>query len=93
MYAQRWRYFEQGSNYAEWTLFACVLFFMFPLSNEKSQRQAGVGAIAVCISWFDLIWFLKQIPDIGTYILTVQEVFKTVIKVWIFNIQVIAYNI
>ena len=81
MYSQRWRYFKQATNYFEWTLYFFVLYFMFPVKNTKTERQFGAAAIAICISWFNLIWFLRRVPDIGTYILTLQKVFKTLIKV------------
>jgi hypothetical protein len=84
MHTQRWRYFKRFSNYFEWTLYVCVLYFIFPVSNTKTERQFGAAAIAVCISWFNLIWFLRRIPDIGTYILTLQKVFKTLAKVYAF---------
>lgn len=54
---------------------------MFPVRKTKTERQFGAGAIAVCISWFNLIWFLRRIPDLGTYILTLQKVFTTLLKV------------
>ena len=82
MYSQRWRYFKQATNYFEWTLYFFVLYFMFPVRNTKTERQSGAAAIAICISWFNLIWFLRRVPDIGTYILTLQKVFKTLIKVY-----------
>ncbi|XP_028406994.1 transient receptor potential cation channel subfamily A member 1-like isoform X2 [Dendronephthya gigantea] len=80
MHQQRWRYFKQVSNYFEWTLYVCVMVFMFPVRKTKTEDQFGAAAIAVCISWFNLIWFLRRIPDIGTYILTLQKVFKTLVK-------------
>ena len=52
------------------------------MRNTKTERQFGAAAIAICISWFNLIWFLRRVPDIGTYILTLQKVFKTLIKVY-----------
>jgi hypothetical protein len=81
MHTQRWRYFKQFSNLFEWTLYVCVLYFMFPVRKTKTERQFGAAAIAVCISWFNLIWFLRRVPDIGTYILTLQKVFITLVKV------------
>jgi hypothetical protein len=54
---------------------------MFPVKSTKTERQFGAAAVAVCISWFNLIWFMRRIPDIGTYILTLQKVFKTLVKV------------
>ncbi|CAB4009212.1 transient receptor potential cation channel subfamily A member 1-like [Paramuricea clavata] len=80
MHTQRWRYFKKFSNYFEWMLYVCVLYFMFPVRNTKTERQFGAASLAVCISWFNLIWFLRRIPDIGTYILTLQKVFKTLTK-------------
>ena len=54
---------------------------MFPITDIKTERQFGAAAIAVCISWFDLIWFLRRIPNIGIYVLALQKVFKTLVKV------------
>ena len=54
---------------------------MFPVTHAKTERQFGAAAVAVCISWFNLIWFLRRIPDIGTYILAIQKVLKTLFKV------------
>ena len=81
MSSYRWKYFKQLTNYFEWTLFLCVLYFMFPIRQTKTERQFGAAAIAICISWFDLIWFLRRIPDIGTFILTIQKTTKTLMKV------------
>ncbi|XP_046854437.1 transient receptor potential cation channel subfamily A member 1-like isoform X2 [Xenia sp. Carnegie-2017] len=75
-----WNYFKQPSNYFEWTLFLFVLYFIFPITASKTENQFGAAAIAICISWFDLIWFLRRIPDIGTYILTIQKTMKTLLK-------------
>ncbi|XP_046854432.1 transient receptor potential cation channel subfamily A member 1-like isoform X2 [Xenia sp. Carnegie-2017] len=80
MNSYRWKYFKQLTNYFEWTLFLCVLYFIFPIRQTKTERQFGAAAIAICISWFDLIWFLRRIPDIGTYILTIQKTTKTLMK-------------
>jgi hypothetical protein len=84
MYTQRWRYFKRFSNYFEWMLYVCVLYFMFPVKKTKTERQFGAASLAICISWLNLIWFLRRIPDIGTYILTLQKVFKTLTKVYWF---------
>lgn len=81
MYSGGWRYFKQATNYFEWILYLSVLYFMFPVRSNKTVRQMGVGSIAIFFSWFNLIWFLRRIPDIGTYILTLQKVFKTLLKV------------
>ena len=62
-------------------MYVCVLYFMFPVTHAKTERQFGAAAVAVCISWFNLIWFLRRIPDIGTYILAIQKVLKTLFKV------------
>ena len=69
------------SNYFEWMLYVCVFAFLFPVSHTKTVRQFGAAAMAVCISWCDLIWSLRRIPGVGIYILIVQEVFKTLLKV------------
>ena len=73
-------------------LYICVLFFLFPVTHTKTERQFGAAAVAVCISWFNLIWFLRRIPDIGMYILTLKKVFKTLIKVLDLDIVVSVLN-
>lgn len=80
LYSIGWRYFKQVTNYLEWTLFISVLYFMFPVRRFKTERQFGVGSIAVFLTWFNLIWYMRRVPDIGTYILTLQKVFKTLMK-------------
>ena len=65
---------------------------MFPVTRTKTERQFGAAAVAVCISWFNLIWFLRRIPDIGMYILTLKKVFKTLIKVLDLDIVVSVLN-
>jgi isocitrate lyase len=55
---------------------------MFPVKKSKTERQFVAAAIAVSISWFNLIWFLRRVPDIGTYLLTLQKVVKTLVKVY-----------
>ena len=81
MYSIGWKYFKQASNYFEWILYVSVLDFMLPVGEEKSFMQFGFASFAVFFSWFNFIWFLRRVPDIGTYILALKQVFKTLMKV------------
>ncbi|XP_046854435.1 transient receptor potential cation channel subfamily A member 1-like isoform X2 [Xenia sp. Carnegie-2017] len=83
MNTYRWKYFKLWSNYFEWLLFLCVLYFMFPIKTSKTEPQFSAAAIAIVISWLDFIWFLRRIPDTSTYILTFQKTFKTMMRMFI----------
>ena len=61
----------------------CILVYLFllPVEEELSTAHIASGSIAVLYSWITLIQYLKVVPVMGIYIIVVQKIFYTVMKV------------
>ena len=81
MVRQGFKYFMQLKHYVQWTLFISVLMFLLPVNKKLTTTQRGSGSISVFFSWSILIQFLRIVPLVGVYILAVQKVFWTFMKV------------
>jgi hypothetical protein len=69
------------------------MFFLLPVNEELTAKQIGCGAVTVMLSWANLMEFLKLVPVIGIYIILVQKIFWTLMKVCIYlNPVSSAYN-
>ncbi|XP_028398178.1 transient receptor potential cation channel subfamily A member 1-like [Dendronephthya gigantea] len=75
------RYFKMPRHYLEIMLHVTVVMFLLPVTEELSLVQIGSGSFAVLFSWFTLIQFLKVLPVMGIYIIVVQKIFWTLMKV------------
>jgi hypothetical protein len=60
------------------------MFFLLPVNEELTAKQIGCGAVTVMLSWANLMEFLKLVPVIGIYIILVQNIFWTLMKVCIY---------
>jgi hypothetical protein len=58
-----------------------VMFYLLPVEKALTPQQIGYGAVSVLLSWINLMQFLKLVPVLGIYIILVQKVFWTVMKV------------
>jgi hypothetical protein len=58
-----------------------VYLFLLPVEEELSTAHIASGSIAVLNSWITLIQYLKVVPVMGIYIIVVQKIFYTVMKV------------
>ena len=55
--------------------------YLLPVEKALTPQQIGYGAVSVLLSWINLMQFLKLVPVLGIYIILVQKVFWTVMKV------------
>ena len=67
-------------------LYISVLPYLLPVNQNLSARQIGYGAVTVLLSWLNLIQFLQLVPFLGIYIILVQKIFCTLMKVRIVSI-------
>eukprot|EP00794_Sanderia_malayensis_P000575 gene575-1234_t len=84
LFLQRRKYFSQGVNYLEWTLYISTLIFMLPFLKADLitfTMKWNAGAIAILLTWIDLLLFLTRFPYFGLYIVMFVEVLKTVLRV------------
>ena len=58
-----------------------VYLFLLPVEEELSTAHIASGSIAVLYSWITLIQYLKVVPVMGIYIIVVQKIFYTLMKV------------
>ena len=65
----------------EWILYICTFVFFLPVNETKSKSQIEAGAIAIFIAWINFIWFFKQQPTFGIYVVLTNKVFQSLLKV------------
>ena len=87
---QRFQYFCRLRHYYRLGLFISVICYLLPVNGAITDKQIQFGAVAVLLSWVNLIQFLQLIPVLGAYIIVVHKVFWTLMKVRILFILVIA---
>lgn len=75
------RYFTSLAHVLDLTMRIMVIIFLLPVDDELSTLHIGCGSIAVLCSWTTLIQYLKVVPFLGTYIIVVQTIFWTLMKV------------
>ena len=78
---QRFQYFTVVYHYYRLALFVSVMLYLLPVNQEITANQISYGAVTVFLSWTNLIQFLKIVPVIGTYIILVEKIFWTLMKV------------
>ena len=78
---QRLIYFKNPRHYYRLAVCITVLFYLLPVHKAIKPEQIGYGAVAVFLSWLNLMQLLKFIPVLGIYIILVQKVFWTLIEV------------
>eukprot|EP00794_Sanderia_malayensis_P000577 gene577-1237_t len=81
---QRRKYFSHGVNYLEWGLYISTMIFMLQFmsgANISLKMKWNAGAIAILLTWIDLLLFLTRFPYFGLYIVMFVEVLKTVLRV------------
>jgi hypothetical protein len=81
MKMQGFHYFTAPYHYYRIAFYISVMSYIFPINDEITERQLGYGAVTVLLSWSHLIQFLKVVPVLGIYIILVEKVFWTVVKV------------
>jgi hypothetical protein len=78
---QRSHYFTYRRHYYRLALCIIVMCYLLPVEKALTPQQIGYGAVSVLLSWINLMQFLKLVPVLGIYIILVQKVFWTVVKV------------
>jgi predicted alpha/beta hydrolase len=81
MKMQGFRYFTKLSHYLEMAMHIMVILFLLPVNETLTTTHIGAGAFAVLHSWMTLIQYLKVVPVMGIYIIVVQTIFWTLMKV------------
>ncbi|CAB4030156.1 transient receptor potential cation channel subfamily A member 1-like [Paramuricea clavata] len=81
MKVQGIKYFTKVSRYYEISMRILVYLFLLPVEEEISTAHIASGSIAVLYSWITLIQYLKVVPVMGIYIIVVQKIFYTVMKI------------
>ncbi|XP_028403677.1 transient receptor potential cation channel subfamily A member 1-like isoform X3 [Dendronephthya gigantea] len=81
MRIQGFRYFTISAHYMEVVMRIIVVVYLLPIEEEVSLRHVSIGSIAVLHSWLTLIQYLKFVPVMGVYIIVVQRIFWTLLKV------------
>ena len=77
----RFKYFLHLRHYYRLALLISVTFYLLPVNAAITVKQLQFGAVTVLLSWVNLIQFLQLIPVLGAYIIVVQKVFWTLMKV------------
>ena len=78
---QRARYFTNLRHILEWIMRVMVLVFLLPVEDNLSTLHIACGSVAVLCSWLTLIQYLTVVPIMGVYIVVVQTIFWTLMKV------------
>ncbi|XP_046863058.1 transient receptor potential cation channel subfamily A member 1-like isoform X3 [Xenia sp. Carnegie-2017] len=69
-------------NAMELALYICTIIFVLPLHRFKYTYQIGAGGISVFLAWINFIWFLKNAPVFGTYVILIKRVFQSLLKIF-----------
>ena len=95
IYVQRWKYFQDTSNYLDWTLYITTALFMVPyvappdvidewFATTRDPRTLWkVGIVAIFVCYTNMMLFLRRYRLFGTYISMYIEVTKTVFQVMV----------
>ena len=79
----RIQYFIDWVNYLEILLFVFAIFFSFVYTEDcycPHRWQWELGAIAVFLSWIDLVIFIRKLPITGIYVVMFINIFYIFLK-------------
>lgn len=88
--AERLRYFRDIYHWYRLAQIICVTVYLLHSSHNLAPTQIGFGAVTCLLSWVNVIQFLKLTPMFGIYVIVVEKVFWTLVKVIKYYAQV--YN-
>ncbi|RDD43953.1 Transient receptor potential cation channel subfamily A member 1 [Trichoplax sp. H2] len=89
MLRQRLSYFLSYSNYIELFMYITAITFSVPPGGDPDVTQWAIGSINVCLTWCNLIVYLKRLPTFGIYVAMLQSVLFTIAKVGVMLIFLI----
>ena len=77
-------FFTTPYHYYRIAFYVSVLSYLLPVNEAITAKQIGYGAVTVFLSWVNFIQYLKVVPVLGIYIILVEKVFWTLVKVRIY---------
>lgn len=68
IYQQRWKYIFEPNNLVYWVLYIAAVIMVSPVFNDGcvSDFHFSATAIAVFLSWFNLLLFLQRFDQVRT---------------------------
>ncbi|XP_070579659.1 transient receptor potential cation channel subfamily A member 1-like [Ptychodera flava] len=76
-----YRYFMEISNWVDWGLYISALYFILPPGKRPCTGQWASGAIALFLSWLNLILYFRRTSLFGLYVVMFFKVLKSFLKV------------
>ena len=58
-----------------------IISYLLPVEDKISPTHITCGSFAILYSWTTLIQYLKLAPVVGLYIMVIQEIVGTLMKV------------
>ncbi|XP_046847838.1 transient receptor potential cation channel subfamily A member 1-like isoform X2 [Xenia sp. Carnegie-2017] len=80
--AERLRYFRDIYHWYRLAQIICVTVYLLHSSHNLAPTQIGFGAVTCLLSWVNVIQFLKLTPMFGIYVIVVEKVFWTLVKMF-----------
>ncbi|XP_034416620.1 transient receptor potential cation channel subfamily A member 1b [Cyclopterus lumpus] len=92
---QRWKYFKDYSNQADWfCAIFCLLYIIPTILNLDGSLHWQAGAMAVLGSWIGFLLYLQRFEGIGIYVVMFWEIMRTLVRiVMLFLYLVLAFGL
>lgn len=81
MFAKRLEYITDTSNYLEWVCYVTAVMYCLPPCDCRAGYNREVGAITLFFGWMNLILFFRRLSSYGQYVIMLQTMFVTLVKV------------
>ncbi|PAA93188.1 hypothetical protein BOX15_Mlig010017g1 [Macrostomum lignano] len=95
MLQQRMRYFMDGTNYLELTLYGSTAGFVVPFYMGYSMEfQWNLGALATLLAWMNFLLFFQRYEQTGIYVIMFLRIAKTLFRVIsLFSILIFGFGL
>uniref|UniRef100_A0A1I8JFS6 Ion_trans domain-containing protein n=2 Tax=Macrostomum lignano TaxID=282301 RepID=A0A1I8JFS6_9PLAT len=95
MLQQRIRYFMDGTNYLELTLYGSTAGFVVPFYMGYSMEfQWNLGALATLLAWMNFLLFFQRYEQTGIYVIMFLRIAKTLFRVIsLFSILIFGFGL
>ncbi|TNN88966.1 Transient receptor potential cation channel subfamily A member 1 [Liparis tanakae] len=92
---QRWKYFKDYSNQADWfCAIFCLLYIIPTILNVDGSLHWQAGAVAVLGSWIGFLLYLQRFEGVGIYVVMFWEIMRTLVRiVMLFVYLVLAFGL